>query len=115
MTAVALSLGVMSYLHLSGILANGEAPFRPSAAGTAEAVIGVVLLAGAVAVWRIPDRARPAALAATGFGVVGFAIGIGITIPSGAVIDIAYHATVLPILVVTLVLLLRSRRRITHG
>jgi peptidoglycan/LPS O-acetylase OafA/YrhL len=115
MAAIAVSLGVMSYLHLTGALAGGSVPFRSDDAGIAEAVIGVVLVAGALAVWRIPDRARPAALAALGFAVVGFVIGISITITSGVAVDIAYHGTVLPILAVTMVLLLRSRGRDARG
>jgi glycerol uptake facilitator-like aquaporin len=115
MAVIAGSLGIMSYLHQAGVLTDGSPPFRSSDAGIAEAVIGVVLLAGALAVWRIPDRARPAALAAIGFALVGFVVGISITAASGAAVDIAYHATVLPILAVTMVLLLRSRRLITHG
>lgn len=115
MAVIAVSLGIMSYLHLTDALPRGSAPFVSNDAGIAEAVIGVVLLAGALAVWRIPDRARPAALSAIGFAIVGFVIGFSITATSGVAVDIAYHATVLPILAVTMVLLLRSRRPITHG
>jgi hypothetical protein len=114
MAVVAASLAVMSSLHLSGVLASGSPPFRSSDAGIAEAVIGIVLLAGAVAVWRNPDRARSAALFAIGFAVVGFVVGISITISGGNAVDITYHATVLPILAVTMTFLIRSRRRPTH-
>jgi hypothetical protein len=50
--AGAVSLGVMSYLHLRGLLGStGRPPFDPSAAGVAEALIVVALLA--------PGPARP--------------------------------------------------------
>jgi peptidoglycan/LPS O-acetylase OafA/YrhL len=112
MAAEAASLAVMSYLHLHGDIGGGAGtPFRSSAAGIAEAVIGVVLLAGALAAWRIPDRARPAVLAAVVFAIIGFVVGISITISGRSGVDIAYHATVLPILVVTLILVPPRRRR----
>jgi hypothetical protein len=104
----AASLAVMSFLHLHGDLTDGAPPFRPVEAGIAEAIICVVLLAGAVAVWRIPGRARPVAVAATGFAIAGFLLGITVTIAGGATVDIAYHSTVLPLLVVTMVLLVRG-------
>ncbi|HEX3787396.1 MAG TPA: hypothetical protein VHW44_06005 [Pseudonocardiaceae bacterium] len=109
----AVSLGVMSFLHLTGTLA-GSGSARPAPAGMAEALIGVVLVVAAAISWRVPDRAWPFALGAIVFALIGFAVGISITIRGGAAVDIAYHATMLPILVATLVLILRgSGRRAT--
>jgi hypothetical protein len=105
----AASLAVMSFLHLRGGLHGGSSPFRPSAAGIAEAIIGLALVAAVVTVWWAPHRARPIALGAVGFAIVGFVVGLNFTIRGGNATDIAYHATVLPVLVLTLVLLLRRQ------
>jgi hypothetical protein len=109
MAAIAVSLGVMSFLHLSGTMSAGTA----DGAGIPEAVIGGVLLAAALYVFAAPDRARPAAVGATGFAIAGFVIGISFTISGGQAVDIAYHAVVLPILVGLLVTLLRLGPRVT--
>jgi hypothetical protein len=109
MAAVAVSLGVMSYLHLRGGLGrNGSPPFSADPAGIAEAVIGVVLLAAAVVVLRVPERARATATAATAFAIAGFLLGLSLTVSGGDAVDIAYHSTVLPILIVIMVLIRRT-------
>lgn len=100
----ALSLAVISALHLSGVITGGTKPYNPEAAGIAEAVIGVVLIAGAVLVLRSPRQGRTAALAATGFAIAGFLLGLVFTISGGQPADVAYHATVLPLLILTLAL-----------
>src|SRR5215475_6069508 len=95
-----LSLAIISTLHLSGVLAGRRGkPFNPTAAGTAEALIGTVLLLGVAALVRDQARGREAAIAATGFAIVGFLVGLTFTVRGGDAIDIAYHATVLPLLV----------------
>ena len=114
MCVVAATLAVMSFLHLSGILAGGTKPFDPSGAGVAEAVICLVLSYGATGLLRTWPRAQKVALAATGFAIVGFIIGLRFTLEGGEAIDIAYHLSVLPILLVTLIALLRIRTRGTH-
>lgn len=108
MMAEAVSLAVMSTLHLTGRLGGGGFPYRPSEAGIAEALIGAVLFAAAVAALIAPERARPFAIGSVVFAIIGFGVGISITIRGGSVPDIAYHSTVLPILLVTLALVLRS-------
>lgn len=110
MAAEAASLAVMSTLHLTGIDGGGTLPYRPSAAGAAEAVIATVLLAGAVAGWRAPGRAWAGAVAAVGFAIAGFLVGVTITLSGGPGVDIAYHCSVLPILLLTLGLLVRRPR-----
>jgi deazaflavin-dependent oxidoreductase (nitroreductase family) len=111
----ALTLAVISPLHLGGVLGGGTKPFNPTAAGTAEAVIGTVLILGALALLRGSVRGRNAAIAATGFAIVGFLVGLSFTVRGGDAIDIAYHATLVPLLLLTLVVLLRKRRRARPG
>lgn len=106
----AASLGVMAFLHLSGLLGGGSAPFEPRSAGIAEAVIGAVLAVGVVTMWRAPRWGRLVASACVGFAVVGFVVGLTITARGGDLADIVYHATVLPLLVVTLLVLLSRHR-----
>lgn len=108
LTVVAGSLGIMSFLHIDGVLGGGTPPFRASSAGYAEAIIGVVLLAAAIVIFRTPNTARPFAIGATVFSLIGFGVGITITISGGDAFDIAYHSTVLPFLIATLVLLVRT-------
>jgi hypothetical protein len=98
----AATLAVMSVLHLTGILAGGARPFRPTDAGIAEAVIGGVLAGGAVALARRPLHGRVFALAALGFAALGVIAGLGFTVRGGDAIDVAYHATLLPVLLITL-------------
>ncbi|GAA2199900.1 hypothetical protein [Sinomonas flava] len=108
----AASLAVVSTLHLSGMTGEGRRPYSPTSAGVAEAIIGVVLVAGAVALLRSPRRGRLAAQVATGFAVAGFIVGLTFTLLGGEPGDVAYHLIALPVLVATFVLLLiRTRPR----
>ena len=102
---VAATLVVASALHLAGIVDDGSPPFDPNRAGIAEAVIAVVLAAGAVALVR---GARRAALGAVVFALAGFGVGLSMTIRGHATGDIAYHATMLPLLLLALALLSRD-------
>jgi hypothetical protein len=79
-------------------------------AGVAEAVICVALLWGAGSLARRGAAGYRAALWTTVFAIAGFCLGLSITVPSGYVPDIADHATVLPILVITCTLIVRSAR-----
>jgi hypothetical protein len=108
MLAIAASLVVMSAVHLGGAL-TGSSPFDPTDAGIAEATIAVVLAAGAVALLRGGQRAWSLAVAAVAFAIAGFCVGLSFTLRGGDAIDVAYHLTVLPLLVITLVVLLRRR------
>ncbi len=86
------TLVVASTLHLSGSVSDR--------AGIAEAIIAVVLAAGTVALVR---GRRRAALATIVFAIVGFGVGLSMTAREGAAGPIAYHVTMLPILLYTLV------------
>ncbi len=112
MLVEAASLVVASTIHLTGHV-TGRAPiFDADDAGIAEAVIAAVLLAGALAMYRFPGRARTVGLAATGFATAGFLIGLRMTAAGGHWPDIAYHLTVLPLLIASLVVLARSGARV---
>ena len=98
----AATLAIMSGLHLTGTLAGGTRPFRPTAAGIAEAVICAALIGGAAALARDPLHGRAIALAALAFAILGVIAGLSFTIRGGDAIDVAYHATLLPLLLITL-------------
>jgi hypothetical protein len=104
----ASTLAIMSVLHLTGILAGGTRPFNRSDAGIAEAVICVVLIGGAAALARDSLSGRTIASGTVGFAILGVIAGLNFTIQGGDAIDIAYHATLLPLLLVTLAALLRE-------
>jgi len=105
--AIAASLAVMSGLHLGGVVHGGSGPYTPSKAGIAEAVIAGVLALAAGAQFRAHLRGRAIGLGATGFAIAGFIVGLSISASGGPAVDIAYHATILPILVIALGLQLR--------
>jgi hypothetical protein len=104
----ALTLAIIAPLHLSGVLGGGTKHFNPTAAGTAEAIIGAVLLLGAVALLR---NRHDIAIAATAFAIIGFLVGLSFTLRGGTAIDVAYHATMLPLLLFTFLVLTRTRRQ----
>jgi hypothetical protein len=109
MAVVAATLVVASALHLSGATGGRSRPFDPDRAGVSEAIIAVVLAAGAVAMVRLPHRARTIGVAVNGFATVGFLIGLSITASGGHLPDIAYHVIVLPFLIGSVVVLLTAR------
>lgn len=106
----AATLAVASILHLGGWVHGHAKSFSSGGAGTAEAVLCVVLAWGAFAVLRSTKRWRSVALATTGFTIVGFLYGLSITTSGGDAPDIAYHVTLLVLLIATFVVLLRARR-----
>ena len=112
MGAEAATLVVASALHFAAAT-GGSRPFRPDDAAIAEAVIAVVLVAGALAVAR---GRRGAGTGAVSFAILGFLVGLNFTIRGGSAGDLAYHAAMLPLLVLTLLALLgrfpRSRSSI---
>lgn len=105
------TLAVFSTLHLTGALRIGTG--NSDGAGVAEALICLALAGGACALARSssPARGRRAALFAVFFAIAGFIIGLTYTLDTGDPIDLIYHATMLPILVATAVLVARRRSR----
>ena len=82
-------------------------------ASIAETVIGVVLLAGLSLTWILPARVRVLGLAAQAFALLGtlvgaftIAIGVGPRTPP----DVAFHVSILVVLIAGLVLVTRTRR-----
>jgi hypothetical protein len=108
MVLEAATLAAIASLHLGGIL-EGSRPFRPTVAGIAEASIGLALVIGAAALLRRLPHAYGIAIATTVFAIGGFALGLSFTVRGGGATDIAYHAVLLPLLLLTCLLLLRSR------
>ncbi len=109
MAFAAVTLAVASAAHLSGNVHGRSAPYDADHAGVAEAIICVVLACGAAAVLGRSRHARTIGSAATGFAVVGFVVGLNFTARGGHLPDIAYHVTMLPVLVAVLAVLLRTR------
>jgi hypothetical protein len=114
--AAAATFGVASYLHLDGQILLGFTTITGehfSRASIPEALIGAVLAAGAAVVAVAPGRARTAALGATGFAAVGVLAGIGFVLTSSRphiAVDLAYHLTMLLVLLAGLVALMRTGR-----
>jgi peptidoglycan/LPS O-acetylase OafA/YrhL len=104
----AASLLVASLLHLSGFAHGHARPFTATGAGIAEAVIGIVVACGAISLLRSRARGRGSALAVTAFAIIGVLYGLSITTQGGDLPDIVYHAVLLPLLIVTFALLLRT-------
>jgi hypothetical protein len=109
MGGVAVTLGIASALHLAGVVHGRSEPFDAAHAGVAEAVIGVVLAGGAVAVVWIPEHARAFALGAVTFATVGFGVGLNFTARGGHLPDVVYHLAVLPLLIASLIVVIRTR------
>jgi peptidoglycan/LPS O-acetylase OafA/YrhL len=114
MAFVAATLAVASVLHLSGVARGRSEPFDADHAGVAEAIIGVVLMFGAVALARAPARSRAIGIATIGFAILGFVVGLNFTVRGGHAPDVAYHILVLPVLIATLIVLLRAGRPFRH-
>jgi hypothetical protein len=108
MVLESISLAVASALHLSGLVHGRSEAFNAVAAGAAEATIGVVLAGAAVVMFRAPARARTVGLAALGFAVVGFSFGLRFTALGGHIPDVAYHVTLLPVFIASMIVLLRA-------
>lgn len=112
MAVESAALATMSALHLSGALTGGPQPFNPRAAGIAEAVICVALAGGAIALVRGSTDSWRVAGGAVCFAIFGFVVGLYFSVTGGRPVDLAFHATMLPLLAITLAaLLLRAQPR----
>jgi hypothetical protein len=107
MLLAALTLFVASAIH-AGLLGAID-PFE--AAAVPEAIIGLILLAGALGAAFWWPNSWPFAFGATLFAILGTLVGLRFTLPRGEAGDIGYHASLLAMLLVLSVLLLRQRHR----
>ena len=105
----AATLAAMSVLHLGSVLGNGSGRFDRTSAGIAEALICLVLVAGAATLLGRAVHRRAVAVATVAFAIVGFGVGLTFSIRGGGAVDVGYHAAVLPLLLLTLAALLRAR------
>ena len=92
-----------------GVLMHG---YEHQKAGTAESVIGIVLLVGLALSWIRPELVRRVGLAAQTFALFGTLVGIftiAIGVGPRTVPDIAYHIGIVAVLVSGLVVAARAR------
>ncbi|HEX4212294.1 MAG TPA: hypothetical protein VIA06_03070 [Candidatus Dormibacteraeota bacterium] len=112
MAIAAVTLALASTIHFGVRLGAGQLAIHDPFPGAAipEAVIAFVVACGALAV--IGRRAAwPVALGTTLFAVAGVLFGLSITLGSARTGDVAYHVSVLVVLVVTLCLLVTPAAR----
>ena len=91
-----------------GILIGG---YEHRAAGTAESVIAAVLLAGLATTWLTPAVTRGTGLAAQTFALLGTLVGlftIAIGVGPRTVPDLAYHISIVAVLIWGLVVAKRT-------
>lgn len=112
MLLLAVSMAAVSALHLSGMVGGNTSGNGEMSAGIAEAVICVAMLWGVSSLVRRGAAGLGVAIGTTVFAIAGFCLGLSITASGGYIPDIAYHATVLPLLLITFALLVRGSR---HG
>jgi hypothetical protein len=92
-----------------GVLIGG---YEHHKAGTAESVIGIVLLVGLVLTWIRPQSTRGIGLAVQAFALLGTLVGIftiAIGVGPRTAADIAYHVSIVVVLVCGLVVTARAR------
>ncbi len=100
---------VLASLAHRGVLVRG---YEHARAAVAETVIGAVLLAGVASSWARPAWTRASGLLAHAFALAGTLVGIsmvaiGVGPRTGP--DVAYHAAILLLLVLGLMVAARSR------
>ncbi len=91
-----------------GILVHG---YEHDRAAVAETVIGGVLLAAAALAWLLPARTRAIGLGAQAFALLGTIVGlftIAVGIGPRTAPDLAYHGSILALLVAGLVMAART-------
>jgi hypothetical protein len=119
LSVTAVTLAVASLLHFGAAIPLGTAKISDPFAGAAipEAVIAVVVAAGAVITLAHLPVARWLAPAGTLFALAGTLYGLTVTLRRGQLGDIVYHLTLLTMLIASAMLLLvvlRPRRRTTN-
>jgi hypothetical protein len=113
MAVAAVTFWIASAIHFGARIPLGFTTLHDPFPGAAipEAIIGVVVASGVLA---IAERWRAnwgIAVGTTLFAIVGTLYGLSVTLGSGRSADIAYHVSVLVVLIVTLCLLIAARAR----
>lgn len=106
LTIEAAAFAAAAIVH-SGSLIGG---FADPAAATAESIIGLVLVSGALLAWSRPTWTRRIALAVQGFALAGSLIGLYLAVRGVApntVPDIVFHVGIVLTLIVGLILAAR--------
>ena len=101
---------IVALVHF-GVLTTG---FEHRQAGTAESLIAAVLLVGLALTWTHVASARTIGLAAQGIALAGTLVGvftIAIGVGPRTVPDIAYHITIIVVLVGGLIVAWRAPRQ----
>ena len=99
--------GVAALTHF-GVLLQG---YRHQQAGTAETVIGVVLLAGLALTWIGPRWARLGGIGTQAFALLGVMVGvftIAIGVGPRTALDLVVHGAMLALLITGLAMALRK-------
>jgi hypothetical protein len=96
--AIEVVVFVVAALIHFGVPIDGH---EDAAAGIAESVIALVLLAGLALSWLRPDGTRAAGIAAQGFALLGTCVGFTLVLVVGPtkVLDVTFHSIMLALLV----------------
>jgi hypothetical protein len=99
---------IAALIHF-GVLLEG---YEHQKAGTAESVIGLVLLTGLFLTWLRPQSSRQIGIGAQGFALLATFVGlftIIIGVGPRTAPDIAYHAAIIVVLIAGLLVALRAQ------
>jgi hypothetical protein len=109
MIVAAATLACASAVHFGATIGLGFVSIHDPFAGAAipEAVLAVILAAGALWVLARLPKSRLVGLGATAFAILVVLFGMSITIRSGGIGDVAYHVTLLVMLLIAGFLLVR--------
>ena len=102
----AAAFAAAAIVHTGALIGGFEDP----AAATAESIIGLVLVSGALLAWSHPSWTRRIALAAQGFALAGSLIGLYLAVRGvgpNTVPDLVFHFGIVVTLVIGLVLAAR--------
>ena len=94
--AEAAAFAIAALVHF-GVLVDG---FQDETAGTAESIIGLVLLSGAAVSWLRPNWTRAAALLTQGFALLGSLVGLYVAVVIGptTIPDMVFHVGIVAVL-----------------
>lgn len=113
MAVAAVTFWIASAIHFGARIPLGFTTLDDPFPGAAipEAIIGVVVAFGVLAIAVRWPANWGIAIGTTSFAIVGTLFGLSVTLGSGRSADVAYHVSVLVLLFVTLGVLLVSRRK----